>query len=95
MHAPAKAWRVTLISIHPKELVIMPQKDVNKMTSLIQSLLPTYGIVAIELSKKEIIYEEDIAKGSFDLKTPFIHGLFIFYLFQHHHFTGIAGKWGL
>lgn len=34
----------------------MPQKDVNKMTSLIQSLLPTYGIAAIELSKKEIKY---------------------------------------
>ena len=54
LNSDVRQWRVTLISIHPKELVIMPQKDVNKMTSLIQSLLPTYGIAAIELSKKEI-----------------------------------------
>lgn len=32
----------------------MPEKDVKVMDRLIQELLPTYGIVAVELSKKEI-----------------------------------------
>ena len=51
-----RPWRVTLKSIHPKELTIMPQKDVKMMDKLIQEILPTYGIVAVELSKSEIKY---------------------------------------
>jgi hypothetical protein len=34
----------------------MPQKDVIVMARLIQEILPTYGIVAVELSKNEIKY---------------------------------------
>ena len=34
----------------------MPQKDVKMMDKLIQEILPTYGIVAVELSKSEIKY---------------------------------------
>jgi hypothetical protein len=47
-------WRVTLKSIHPKELIIMPEKDLKVMDTLIQELLPTYGVAAVELSKAEI-----------------------------------------
>ncbi len=53
LHPPAP-WRVTLKSIHPKELVIMPRKDVKMSGNLIQDLLPTYGVEAVELSKREI-----------------------------------------
>jgi hypothetical protein len=34
-------WRVTLISIHPKELVMMPQKDEN---------YHAYGIPLLQVS---------------------------------------------
>lgn len=34
----------------------MPEKDVKLMGKLIQDLLPTYGIVAVELSRVEIKY---------------------------------------
>ena len=34
----------------------MPQKDVKVMVKLIQEMLPTYGVVSVELSKNEIKY---------------------------------------
>jgi len=46
-------WRVTLLSIHPGKLVVVPRKTLKLLADLISVMLPSYGIASVELSKQE------------------------------------------
>ncbi len=48
-------WRVTLLSIHPREMVVIPRKKLKLIVVLIRSMLPSYGIASVELSRNEKI----------------------------------------
>jgi len=56
-------WRVTLKSIHPGEVRVIPRREVNKLEEMIQLYVQTGPILSYELDKRVMKQLSEELKG--------------------------------